>query len=76
MFNHAFVSCSPPDRLDSFIINTNGVYYTSPIEWAASAIEMSIVSGKNAALMAFNDWYDITENINPGLKSGDTKVEL
>lgn len=50
--------CRPPDKLSSFVINSKGVYYTSPIEWAASAIEMSLISGKNAALLVGDQLFD------------------
>lgn len=35
----------------SFVLDA-GLFYTSPIEWAASAMEMSALSGRNAALLA------------------------
>lgn len=57
--------CSPPEELDSFVLNQDGFYYTSPIEWAASAIEMSILSAKNSALLAFNNWYGLKDRIDP-----------
>nr|CAB3264716.1 prenylcysteine oxidase 1 [Phallusia mammillata] len=73
---YAYPFYRPPDQLDSFIINNDGVFYTSPIEWAASAIEMSLISGKNAALMAFNNWFGITENIDSDFGDDETKAEL
>ena len=42
---------SPPSPVPSFVLDT-GVFYTSPIEWAASAMEMSALAGRNAALLA------------------------
>ncbi|PAA83680.1 hypothetical protein BOX15_Mlig022525g2, partial [Macrostomum lignano] len=39
----------------SFVL-ADGLYHTSPIELAASAMEMSAIAGRNAALLAFNDW--------------------
>lgn len=32
-----------------------GIYYLNAIEWAASAIEMSLISGKNVALLVCNE---------------------
>uniref|UniRef100_F6QM57 Prenylcysteine lyase domain-containing protein n=1 Tax=Ciona intestinalis TaxID=7719 RepID=F6QM57_CIOIN len=52
----AYPLFSPPEQLDSFVLH-EGLYYTSPIERAASAIEMSLVSAKNAALLSYNHWY-------------------
>lgn len=31
-----------------------GIYHINAIEWAASAMEMSLIGGKNAALLAYN----------------------
>ncbi|KAK8734423.1 hypothetical protein OTU49_017448, partial [Cherax quadricarinatus] len=33
-----------------------GFYYLNAIEWAGSAIEMSIIGGKNVALLAYKYW--------------------
>jgi len=35
-----------------------GLYYTSRIEWAASAMEMSVISAKNIANLLSNFWND------------------
>jgi len=40
-----------------------GIYHVSAIEWAASAIEMSLIGGKNAALMAYNQLGGKTSNV-------------
>lgn len=66
-FSLLFVYFSPPDRLDTFVLNDDGLYYTSPIEWAASAMEMSMISAKNVALLAFNKWNGIEERVNADL---------
>jgi len=55
----AYPKFQPPEHLESFVLNEEGFYYTSPIEWSASAIEMSIISAKNAALLAFNNWFGL-----------------
>ena len=34
----------------------NHLYYTSGIEWSASAMEMSVIAAKNIANMAHRDW--------------------
>uniref|UniRef100_H2YKE2 Prenylcysteine lyase domain-containing protein n=1 Tax=Ciona savignyi TaxID=51511 RepID=H2YKE2_CIOSA len=53
----AYPKYSAPENLTSFVLNEAGLYYTSPIESAASAMEMSLISARNAALLSFNDWY-------------------
>lgn len=40
--------------LPSFVLHP-GVYHLNAIEWSASAIEMSLIGGKNVALLAFSD---------------------
>jgi len=55
----AYPRFNPPEQFDSFVLNTNGLYYTSAFEWAASTIETSIISSKNSALLAFNKWYGL-----------------
>ncbi len=35
-----------------FVLNQDGLFYTSSIERVASAMEMSAIAGKNAALLA------------------------
>jgi prenylcysteine oxidase/farnesylcysteine lyase len=42
-------------RLDKFKLDTL-MYYVNAIEWAASAMEMSAISGRNAAILAFTDY--------------------
>ena len=42
---------SAPAELPSFVLD-QAVFYTSLIEWAASAMDMSSISGRNAALLA------------------------
>jgi prenylcysteine oxidase/farnesylcysteine lyase len=40
-----------------------GIYHVNAIEWAASAIEMSLIGGKNAALLTFNQMGGKTSNV-------------
>ena len=40
----------PPEKFISFVLD-EGVFYVNAIEWAASAMEMSSLSAKNAALL-------------------------
>ena len=46
---------SQKSKLGSFVLSP-GLYYTSSIEWAASAMEMSAIGGRNAANLAFGHW--------------------
>lgn len=32
------------------------MYHVNAIEWAASAMEMSAIGGRNVAILAFNDY--------------------
>ncbi|XP_054154930.1 prenylcysteine oxidase 1-like [Oppia nitens] len=41
-----------------------GVYHLNAIEWAASAIEMSLIGGKNVALLAYNQFGGKTNVFN------------
>jgi len=43
------------DDLNSFVL-TPGLYYTSRIEWAASAMEMSVLAASNVANLVKVDW--------------------
>lgn len=42
-------------RHDEFKLYT-GLYHVNAIEWAASAIEMSAIGGRNVAILAYNDF--------------------
>ena len=33
-----------------------GLYHLNAIEWAASAMEMSVIGAKNVALLAYKHW--------------------
>lgn len=56
-----------------------GVYYLNSIEWAASAIEMSLIGGKNTALLVCRDLGLCKSKVfseHSELKPNLTKVEL
>ena len=61
--------------LPSFILFA-GVYHLNAIEWSASAIEMSLIGGKNAALLAFNDLGGKTSSNWPKKTQMQTHNEL
>ena len=48
--------------LPRFVLH-HGIYHVNAIEWAASAIEMSLIGGKNAALLAFQQLGGKASNI-------------
>jgi len=41
-------------NLDNFKLH-NALYHVNAIEWAASAMEMSAIGGRNVAILAYND---------------------
>ena len=49
----AYPHYTPPEKFLPFILD-DGVFYVNAIEWAASAMEMSALSGRNAALLTGN----------------------
>ncbi|KAG1700041.1 Prenylcysteine oxidase [Nymphon striatum] len=53
-----------PQPLGKFVLHEPGLYYTNAIEKAASAMEMSAISGRNAALLAYNKWFKKNSKIN------------
>lgn len=48
--------------LPSFILFP-GIYHLNAIEWAASAIEMSLIGGRNVALLAYNHFGGKASNV-------------
>ncbi|XP_071452512.1 prenylcysteine oxidase 1-like [Hetaerina americana] len=42
-------------KLGSFVLHEN-LYHINAIEWAASAMEMSVIGAKNVALLVHKDW--------------------
>lgn len=60
----AYPSYRAPERqAPPFILHRN-LYYLSPIEWAASAMEMSAVSARNIVLLANHRWYGHTSKVD------------
>ncbi|XP_071852478.1 prenylcysteine oxidase 1-like [Apostichopus japonicus] len=60
------------DKVASFQLH-DGIFHVSPIEWAASAMEMSVIGGKNVALLAKQYWNGLTEENG---RTGIAKDEL
>ncbi|CAH1785351.1 unnamed protein product, partial [Owenia fusiformis] len=52
------------------------LYYVNGIEWAASAMETSVIGGKNVALLAYNQWMGLHGNIDQEVHVKHDKTEL
>lgn len=53
----AYPSYRAPERQAPPFILHHSLYYLSPIEWAASSMEMSALSARNIALLANHRWH-------------------
>ncbi|NXL88539.1 PCYOX oxidase, partial [Alectura lathami] len=71
----AYPHYSPPDKFPPIILHDN-VYYLNGIEWAASAMEMSSVAAKNAALLAYHRWHGNADMIDQEDLHEKLKTEL
>ena len=71
----AYPSYTVSDDLTSFLVSP-GMFYTNRIEWAASAMEMSVIAAKNIANMVA----EYLDQGQEGLRKGDVvdglKLEL
>ncbi|KAK2823721.1 hypothetical protein Q7C36_020321 [Tachysurus vachellii] len=54
---------APERQPPPFILHQN-LYYLSPIEWVASAMEMSALSARNIALLAYHQWHGHTMKVD------------
>ncbi|XP_057675807.1 prenylcysteine oxidase 1 [Corythoichthys intestinalis] len=60
----AYPTYRPPRRqIPPFILHKR-LYYLSAVEWAASSMEMSAISARNAALLAHHRWHEQTGRID------------
>lgn len=48
-------------NLDNFKLH-DALYHVNTIEWAASAMEMSAIAGRNVAILAYNDFLQKSSN--------------
>ncbi|XP_078669299.1 prenylcysteine oxidase 1-like [Branchiostoma floridae x Branchiostoma belcheri] len=71
----AYPHYTSPGHLGTFVLH-EGLYYVNGIEWAASAMEMSAIGGRNVALLSYNWWYGLDGKVDPGRKTQSTKTEL
>ncbi|XP_019720949.1 prenylcysteine oxidase 1 [Hippocampus comes] len=60
----AYPTYRPPQRQTPPFILHNRLYYLSAVEWAASSMEMSAISARNAALLAHHRWHEQTGRID------------
>ncbi|XP_030320015.1 prenylcysteine oxidase 1 isoform X2 [Calypte anna] len=71
----AYPQYSPPERLPPIILHDD-IYYLNGVERAASAMEMSAIAAKNAALLAYHRWYGNTHLIDQEDLHEKLKTEL
>eukprot|EP00090_Calanus_glacialis_P045532 TRINITY_DN8508_c1_g1_i1.p1 TRINITY_DN8508_c1_g1~~TRINITY_DN8508_c1_g1_i1.p1 ORF type:complete len:491 (-),score=175.50 TRINITY_DN8508_c1_g1_i1:35-1507(-) len=70
----AYPSYTVMDDLSSFQLSP-GLYYTSRIEWAASAMEMSVMAAKNVANLAASFW-EGEEEKSQNIENEGGRIEL
>ncbi|XP_035747543.1 prenylcysteine oxidase 1, partial [Egretta garzetta] len=71
----AYPHYSPPEKCPPIILHDN-IYYLNGIERAASAMEMSVIAAKNAALLAYHRWYGNGDKIDQEDLHEKLKTEL
>ncbi|XP_010213921.1 PREDICTED: prenylcysteine oxidase-like, partial [Tinamus guttatus] len=71
----AYPHYSPPEKCPPVILHDR-IYYLNGIECAASAMEMSAIAAKNAALLAYHQWYGNTDKIDQEDLHEKLKTEL
>lgn len=59
----AYPKYSSRQSLPSFVLYDQ-LYYVNAIESAASAMEMSVIGGRNAALLAYNHWHSLLDFVD------------
>ena len=71
----AYPHFTPPEKFWSFVLD-DGVFYVNAIEHSASAMEMSAVSAKNAALLAYHYYTGRTSSAQDNATPSSPKGEL
>ncbi|XP_035418565.1 prenylcysteine oxidase 1 [Cygnus atratus] len=71
----AYPRYSPLEKCPPIILHDK-LYYLNGIEWAASAMEMSAIAAKNAALLAYHRWYGNADMIDQEDLYEKLKTEL
>jgi len=62
---------SAADLDDTRFVLSSGLYYTSGVELAASAMEMSALAAKNVANLAVTHWKEVSEATNGNLEKDE-----
>lgn len=60
----AYPSYHPPHRTTPPFVLHDRLYYLNALEWAASAMEISAISGRNVALLAHHRWHQQVDKID------------
>lgn len=60
----AYPSYHPPHRNTPPFVLHDRLYYLNALEWAASAMEISAISGRNVALLAHHRWHQQVDKID------------
>ncbi|NXG66832.1 PCYOX oxidase, partial [Hemiprocne comata] len=71
----AYPHYSPPEKCPPIILHDN-IYYLNGLERAASAMEMSAIAAKNAALLAYHRWHGNSHHIDQEDLHEKLKTEL
>uniref|UniRef100_A0A8C8RPV2 Prenylcysteine oxidase 1 n=1 Tax=Pelusios castaneus TaxID=367368 RepID=A0A8C8RPV2_9SAUR len=71
----AYPHYSVPKKCPPLILHDR-IYYLNSIEWAASAMEMSAIAAKNAALLSYHRWYGNMDMIDQEDLNEKLKTEL
>ncbi|XP_050181808.1 prenylcysteine oxidase 1 isoform X1 [Myiozetetes cayanensis] len=71
----AYPQYSTPEKCPPIILHDH-VYYLNGLERAASAMEMSAIAAKNAALLAFHRWHGHSDRIDQEDLHEKLKTEL
>ncbi|XP_009075754.1 PREDICTED: prenylcysteine oxidase 1, partial [Acanthisitta chloris] len=71
----AYPHYSPPEKCPPIILHDH-LYYLNGLERAASAMELSAIAAKNAALLAFHRWHGHTDKVDQEDLHEKLKTEL
>lgn len=71
----AYPHYSPPEKSPPIVLHDH-MYYLNGIEWTASAMEMSAIAAKNAALLAHHRWYGKLDKVDQEDLHDRLKTEL
>ncbi|NXK00777.1 PCYOX oxidase, partial [Corythaixoides concolor] len=71
----AYPHYSPPEKCPPIVLHDK-IYYLNGMERVASAMEMSVIAAKNAALLAYHRWYGNTDKIDQEDLHEKLKTEL